>query len=702
MARQLAEHVENSFVQGLVSDATGLNYPENACTETYNCVFSFDGSVTRRLGFEFEGNHGTKSINRSGAAVSSYVWRNSGTSELSLFVLQVGATVYFYEMDDPSGTISSQALSSTVALTGVSGAPDVAPVECQFTEGNGLLFILHPYCDPRYVSYNPSTQTVTATTITLKIRDFEGATADPYGVDERPTSDYASLNVHHKYNLLNQGWTTANLTTWDGGRTDMPSNADVMWYFKNASDAFDLAVVNNQVIGNTAAPKGHFILTLANQDRNTASGLTGLTSTTSGYQRPRTAAFFAGRVFYSGIEAPGYTGRIYFTQIVERNEQYAFCYQNNDPTSEEAFDLLPSDGGVIYIPEAGEILKLVSLAGSLLVFATNGIWNITGSGGLGFVANDYVVQKISSISTLSATSFVDVGGYPAWWNTDGIYMISSDGANITVKPLSDRRITNFFKTIPQLSKKYARGAFNILEGAIHWLYRSTEASTIEQQYEFDRVLIFNTLTGAFYPWTISSSGVKVNSIQVSGNAAGVAAPYTVTASGGDVVDSSGNTVVVYRAAGGAVGTVFKYVVSYPSGESYLFTFAEAGDDSYKDWTVFGTAADYTSYFVSGYKVHGGGIRKFQSNYVRMYSRNTQFSQTAYTFQAMWDYSNTSATNRWSPTQTITHNNPAYDTMSRRLKIRGNGLAVQFRVSSVSGVPFDIVGWATRESGNAIP
>jgi len=117
------------------------------------------------------------------------------------------------------------------------------------------------------IAYDIAAHTATATSITLKIRDFEGAVADPYAVDERPTSTLAALNISHFYNLLNQGWTSGNLTAWDTAQTTMPSNVDVMWRFVDATNTFTAttAIINSVVQGNTPAPNGHFILDLANQ-----------------------------------------------------------------------------------------------------------------------------------------------------------------------------------------------------------------------------------------------------------------------------------------------------------------------------------------------------------------------------------------------------------------------------------------------------
>lgn len=705
MPQEIGVVVENNFVNGLITEATGLNFPDNAVTETYDCEFDLDGSVYRRPGFDLEGNYITKDIDRTGVVVSSYLWRNvAGNGSVTIAVVQVGDVIYFYETNG-TGIFSAGIQTTTVTLTPVGGAPIITTTEAQFSDGNGYLFITHPYCNPLRVSYDIDAHTATAETLNLKIRDFEGALADPYDVDERPTSNLASLNVDHKYNLYNQGWNTTNLTTWDTAQTTMPSNADVMWRFSDSSDNFDasnasIARVNS---GNTPAPRGHYILNLANQDRATASGISGVASTTTGFQRPSVSAFFAGRVFYTGINYVGFNSDIYFTQIVERLDQYEKCHQVNDPTAEDLFDLLPTDGGVISIPEAGTIYKLFTMPGGLCVFAANGVWFITGSEGLGFTAVDYSVQKIADISTISASSFVNILGTPCWWNSEGIYILTGQGNIPQAKNLTLTTIQEFFNAIPVSSKRLARGFFQPLTGVIRWIYRSESTNSITKAYEFDRILSYNTKTQAFYPSTISPSDVKVNSIISTELLTRPVEVLNVIDSSGDLVkDSLGNQVIAFSPSGSDSLSFDKYLVSYKDGDTYKFTFADKRNEEYVDWKTYdGIGVNYLSYFITGFKLRGQGIRRVQANWVRVFSRLED--PVSFYFQGIWDFAKTgSGTGRWSANQLVEHDNLSYGTASRRLKVRGHGEALQFRVSSLQGESFDIVGWASTQSVDQQP
>lgn len=705
MSQQLAVATENSFINGVITEASAFNFPEKACIEAYDCIFEIDGSVQRRTGFDFETNFITKTIDRSSKAIKTYLWQNvSGDGDVTVAVVQVGNKLYFYETTG-TGVFSTGAQSTTVTLTPAAGSPALDAIEVQFTDGNGYLIVTHPYMDPIRVAYDAAAHTATPTTITLKIRDFEGAVADPYTVSERPTSTLAALNTSHYYNLLNQGWNVTNLTAWDTAQTTMPSNADVMWSFKNTADNFDAATATLARItaGNTPAPKGHFILDLANQDRNTASGLTGVASSGTAIYRPSACAFFAGRVFYSGINYTGYNSNIYFTQIIENVNQYGACYQVNDPASEELFDLLPSDGGSISIPEAGTIYKLFTIPGGLCIFAANGVWYLTGSTGLGFTATDYAILKVADISTISDNSFINVVGYPMWWNSEGIYAMGGGNGMPTIKSLTYDTFRTFYDEIPVASKRYARGYFDKTDGVVRWLYKSTSTNNIDETYEYDRVLNFNARTNAFYPWTISDSDVKVHSL-ISTEL--VSRPIIVNdVSENDltdlIVDSNGDQVITFTASSSDDQQFDKYLVSYADSGSYEFTFADRSEEVYKDWSAYEPVGiDYMSYFITGYKLPAQGIRRVQNNWVQLYSRVLEPVQ--YSFQAIWDFAVNDQIKRWSSNQIITHTDLDYSNASRRLKTRGHGKALQFKVSSIADQPFDIIGWSSLQSTTGAP
>lgn len=692
--------VQNNFIKGLITEATALTFPENACVDTDNCIFNHYGVVERRLGFEFEDSFTAASIDPTASVIVTYLWENvAGEGDITFVVVQVGNTLHFYEVAGDTALSDNKHATTINLLDHDSGVASVANLECQFSSGNGLLFVTGERINTFYVEYNSGAGTLTANTITIEIRDFEGDSADTETVTSRPTATLAGLDANHRYNLENQGWTSAQLTSWDSGNTTMPSNADVNWYFKNSTDDFDFAStrVDDFAIGNSPAPKGHFIYSIYNVNRS--ANVTGATDFAISLERVRTSAFFAGRVFYAGLQIADHTSRIYFSQIIEQKDtaQYGKCYQVNDPTSEMLFDLLPTDGGVIDIIEAGAILKMFPVLNALIVFATNGVWAITGSQGIGFTANDYSVNKISSITNVSHTSFVDVEGVPYWWNLEGIYTIKIDPQSnaFRVESITDGTIRNFFLDIPSESKQFARGVYDQFERRIQWIYKSGTSLGINDKYIYDRILNYNLLSQAFFPWSVDVSDVKINSIVNVFGYGGSFEEFTVV-NGADTIINGADTVVAFVANSGLTSRT-KYFVTYTSSGAKA-TFAETHDEDYKDWTSFDSAGvSYSSYLSSGYALRGQALRKFQSNYINVFSDNDE--ETTFKIRGQWNFANSANSGRWSAAQTFTVTAEDFDYKPNKIKIRGHGLACQFRIENNGDEPFKIVGWSVFETGN---
>src|SRR6185312_13117268 len=153
--------VQNKFTRGLITEAHGLDFPEDACIATENCVFTLIGEVSRRLGIDIEPNG---SLNPAlptveNKAVSTFRWINAGgDGSTELLVTQVGNGLGFYKSSQASASqpISQQFISgflfSSFLSPGQTGDPSL--VECQYATGNGYLFVFHPYCDPIYCTYN--------------------------------------------------------------------------------------------------------------------------------------------------------------------------------------------------------------------------------------------------------------------------------------------------------------------------------------------------------------------------------------------------------------------------------------------------------------------------------------------------------------------------------------------------------------------
>jgi hypothetical protein len=726
--RRIATSVENNFKGGLITEITGLNFPENACTETFDCVHDEKGRTTRRPGFEFEENYETVELPEDTGVVSGFTWNNvTGSGAVSLRVQQIGSTLRFYNITSDA-SLSDSAIADTVNLQTYASGPDVDTSlnECQFAAGNGYLIVTHPQAEPLYVVYDVESEAITETVIDMQIRDLAGVD-DSLGIEERPTATVGSMTATHKYNLFNQGWyfdTNAALTAWDTARSDLPSNADVWWQFKNASDAFDTTTIANVFPAGTPAPKGHYLLNLFEQDRSTVSGISTLSIVSTGDARFSTCAFMGGRIFYAGLASAGFSSTVYFTQIIEDVSQLGTLHQKYDPTSETISDLLSSDGGTIPIFGLESVVRLVSLVNVLLVFATNGIWAITGSEGLGFTANDFTITKISSIGSVSAPSFVDVDGFPYWWNLDGIYKLVPGGnegrqnattaqtGGFEVVSLTNFTIRSFYNDIPMGSKARARGAYNPLDKIVRWLYRDTDSTGPIDDYNFDRLLNYNLLTEAFYPWRIPEHDVQIHDVFLTRGEGGIQAREEVLESheGQDdyeftIWDEDGDPVTVFALDRFVIEPRFKFLCSYPNAanpSNREYTFAEAsngGSENWLDWVVYDGGTVYDSTFTSGYKIHGETIRYFQSNYAFVFLDQEEGASAL--MRGLWEWTTDASTKRWSTPQQVYNEARTNRAVNyRRLKVRGKGKALQLKFNSVSGRPFTLIGWSIFETSNA--
>ena len=813
MPQQVLNSTENNFTKGLLTEFTGLNFPENAATAASNCVFTLIGDVTRREGFNYETNFVLNNVANTNQAVSTYKWNNASGDGLTQFVVQqVGGTLYFYKSSSATAAspLSTQLLTTVnIAMSVPTGGTFDATFECQYADGNGYLFVYHPSCDPTYCVYNPSTATVTGTTIPIQIRDFVGVLEPGLGLTVRPNV----LSTEHSYNLQNQGWTSGNnwfttsqttvipatgpltinvgtglsitngdvmtmsaedtlynapsfsfgtilqrqiatltgtvtnysgstltlnitsfsiasntfnfpnyggdgltfyvigsfyginhpwsvssinkgvINTWHTAEGNYPSNSDVWWYFKNTLDVFDPANTQPNVTVSTGrAPQGHYVLNAFNLDRNSISGLTGITTATTN-SRPATGTWFQGRVWYTGVNSTfltagdvpttSWTENIYFSQIVTDPSQFGNCFQTNDPTSQTLFNLLPTDGGVIQIQGCGGIYKLFPLLNALLVFAANGVWYISGSTGIGFAANDYSIVKLSAVRSISSYSFVDINGLPMFWNEEGIYAVepAKQGTSLLnsplhvnpleVNPVTVGTIQTYYDAIPLQAKKYARAVYDPINYIVQWLFKSTNETSVTDRYTYDSILNYNNFRKAFYPYN-----------------------FDITTNNPPVISSI--TYVQSPGGTGAPASTIKYLTR--NGPDTAFTFSEENDPTFVDWRSASVSNNFISTFTTGYKLHGKALTRTQVPYTYVYSR-TNGEPLSYNIQTQWDYPLNTNSGRISNQQFVTINAPNFGMAFRRHRLRGWGIALQLIFTSVQGQPFDFMGWALYETVN---
>lgn len=742
----------NTFVKGLITEASPLTFPENASIDEQNFVLNRDGSRRRRYGMDYENSYalistGFANTDFTSTAISSFLWKNVGEdSALTVAVVQVGHLLHFLDAGTQNPTAN---ILYTLTLPTVY---DNSPF--QYTAIKGVLILVNvaDAAGPSYIRFTGSV--FTRTTYEIEVRDIwgkESVAGNDFHVlatDERPRS----LSFQHGYNLHNQGWSAANIREMKDTNGQHPSNADVMHLGKDSNDNFDIAMLRRQEFGNSPAAKGRAVIDAfargASREQFYISKNSGASYQSYGYYdwseaesgRISTAASFAGRIFYSGIAsnisgwgdilAPNYTGTIFFTQIVDGLDKLGKCYQAADPTSEHISDLVSSDGGSISIPEATQILRLINKGSSLVVLAENGVWEISGRDGV-FAADDFFVHRVTNVGAIGAGSIINVEDNIFYWSDGGIYVLSPDqtSGRLQASNISESTIQTHFTSIPSVGRLYARGNYDPTTRKVSWLYNDEEDyGGTTQVNKYNKELIFDTVLQAFYTYNIYS--LATNSPYVAGyiqvteflNADRVDEVLV----NGDPVTVNGEAVVITTPVRTSGTGVTKYITIVPDATNNKFTLSFYKESEFKDWyTKDGVGVDAYAYLVTGYELFQDSQRKKYLPYITTHFNR---SETGFTdlgggnltptnpssclIQTRWDFSDSAASGKWGTAfqaYRLKHNYmPANATdefdyghvmVSTKNRLRGSGRAFSMKLYTEAAKECHIYGWAMLVEGN---
>ena len=754
MPRQAVNRNYFTFVKGLITEAGPLTFPESASLDEDNFVLNRDGSRQRRQGIDYEAGFSLSpniltSIIDS-LAISVSIWENvNNNPDINFLVIQIGTDIHYYLYDSTVISADKKSFTTDLTIYEVAGATSQfgeSPI--QTTVGNGRLIIVSGDTEIFMVEYDPDTDTITETQINLKIRDFIGID-DNIDIDNRPTT----LSDEHNYNLKNQGW-HSDIVTADSASPEnpitrtftehswYPSNADIWYSSKDANDKYDATNLELFQLPNTPAPRGHYILDAFNRDRTTASGISGLTTITEA-NRPSTTEFFAGRVWYSGVEIENLEnlpGSIYYSQLLGSSynikDELGSCYQSADPTAEDISDLIDTDGGVLHIPEAGIIYDIIAIQQSLLVFADNGIWQV-GSGPTSsvsskssFSATEYGVNKITDIGVVNSRSIVRVEGTIFYWSNGGIYVLTPDRVtgNLSAQNISSQTIQSFYNDISSSAKGYTQGVYDQGEKKIYWFYNNDSSfDGVANRYKYNRSIIFDLTLQSFNPYTIAElttySPFVMGIFRTADTTSGTSTQNMVENS--VLMEENGVQMVISVASRENANAQIKYLVATPQTDdlNYKYTFAELNDNTFYDWltadTVNNTGISFSSFLDAGYEIIDDAMRDKQALYLFSYFDRTE---TGYTLdgngnidfdnpsscliQTKWEWSDHTDSGRWGtqfqgyrlkrnfiPDSSSDPFNYGFPVVVTKSKLRGKGRALNLKFESEAGKDMKLLGWS---------
>ena len=583
----------------------------------------------------------------------------------------------------------------------------------------------------------------------------------------------AGITNTHTYNLSNQSWAiprrtetsslTDPITDYYTVKSKFPSNTDMVWnglsyeagnsaasINTSPKETFFPRLIDERNDGIAAAAKGFFIidalrrgesrLAAFGENKNNYpqinSSVTSLPSdiTPGG---PSIITEYAGRVFYSGFSeevldgdnrSPTLSSYILFSKLVTITSDIFKCFQEGDPTSRESSDIIDTDGGFIRISGIKKVLAMETLDDALFIIADNGVWMVKGGSDDGFKATNYLTKRLSRYGATSGDSVVIDGSSLYYWADDGIYVITKDQyGDWVVKSLTDESIKSFYDNISPESKVSCKGIYDPFERKITWLFQFT--SDIDNPVDV-RELVFDIRLGAFYPIRVfpldTNSPIIVGLVKTGAFTSNTTQEFVYSDSEPILVGS--DAVYINQLISDNKLKSVKYITlkRVDSGDIY-YSFSLYTNTSFKDWEkVDGVGKDAYAYIVTGATTGGDSSIHKQVPYLVMHFERTETgfelvngevtpeNQSACLVSSMWDWSNTSNSNKWSPSfQAYRYRRgyipeglaDPYDTgfelITTRNKIRGRGRAFSFRMETQPEKDCRILGWSLSVNGNRV-
>lgn len=680
MPQASANKEYKDFSNGLITEATPIGSPEAAAKDLDNFDLNRDGSMSRRLGIDYEANFslvntGLTESEYNRRAKTTFMWEGANqNSDIQILVVQVGNQLWFL---DASGTsISSTVFNAGAALT----LDSEDTVEYQYSIISGVLVITTSSQFIRYLKYDVDTDVVTEEKAAVLVRDIWGL-QDDLDVNERP----GTLSDTHNYNLLNQGWTSSQINSFKNSAGVYPSNSDnVNTGIDDADDKkFNPKLITRENFGTTPSAKGKIILDIFERSATRAAGgfevddglvADGTEPTSLGTRSPlsnwrvpsvwgggfsgvigslslgsilegiptdrtlggvSSTAAFAGRVFYSGFgneliggdtESPLLANYVAFSQVVDNIADLGRCYSEADFTSNIDSSVAASDGGTIKITGSGKIHAMVPLGRALIVFAENGLWSISGSNEGVFSADEFQVAPITSVGVASASSIVKVENNILYWSTGGIYQVSvnEQSFELAAASISEATIQGLWRDIGTVPASCAKVAYDPATRKVLWVFSSDESNCTK----YDRELVLDVALGA---WS-KSSFPSTSYPWVSGLVRGL--DFVTNNQTENVVDSGVlvehlGTQVVHTSKTRVSGTTGVRYVAAVLDTTVKFTVALKKDTDFLDWKTFDTIGiDASGFYRSWEDILDDTQRNKQAKYLTMNMKLTETGVTS--------------------------------------------------------------------------
>lgn len=302
-------------------------------------------------------------------------------------------------------------------------------------------------------------------------RPYSGVTTELYGWNGT-TWVFIKRGTDHVVNgQMDQTWTTDNTTTYQKYKVDI--RTDIGFSAINAS-----ATVLYRGQSNLFPYTGP------------STRITDVTS-------------MSGKIFYLAGDT------VLFSQNVDEDaSNIDKCYQENDPTSEDLSDLMPTDGGTVKFHSMGDGLALASFNRGILVFGRERVYGLLSPRNSKFTAIEYDYAELSSAGLAGAKSVVSVADAVFYWSPMGIFRIGvnpNTDNTLTAENVTQGRIQTYYNNISDFSKTNCKAVFDYATNRIYWYYPTEDG----KPWKLDGVLVYDLNYDAFMPYKISEGGAVV-------------------------------------------------------------------------------------------------------------------------------------------------------------------------------------------------
>lgn len=678
---------------GLLTEVNPLAFKETFTTDELNCVVTRKFGRSPRLGYEF-GDISVGFGNVISLADVDYKtqpfnvasWPNPDNVPSKQFmVAQVqGGRIIIYDVTDPFNPAYKKQFNGLPRLPGVT----TLTKDFKMFHGKGAFFVCSPEIDSFIVKYDYLSDTFTRTYLSFKVRDF-----DQFPADEDFDAHPVNPSNKYIYNLKNQGWLPQNNQT--GDPIDLykqvtgtfPSLAEQWFVAKRPENdgrevQFNPDAMQSFYFGSSQAPSGHFIYDAFLFDRNTKANDQTLPTEVKN-KRMSSGTFGFGRAWWTDGEL------IYFSQtITDDILKSQLCHQAGDPTAEFFSDIVDTDGGVISIVEANDIKALVTTRDSIMAFAENGVWVITGGEGDLFKPSNFRIYQASTIGIVGPLSYAKIDELPMWIAPNGIMTFKFDDVNQEYLPvnITDTTIRDYFFNTMQ-NKSQSRIYYDELDFKTYIMWGTTA------DY-FNRALVIDMRNGAKHPWEFEDDSAKrfiIGAFNIQGSINVSSNVSVIDGFGNSVIDSAGNQIVTSEGVQDLTITTNLFFVHQLIGESsQVLQFGQFTQGTLLD---FDNTTGYNTFIESGTLVEEQFSSEKKIPYLWTYFTEN-LDGSACTVKAKWDFSIDELSNDQTASAPVYISQGPFRSINRtRVKLPGHGESLKIRYEGTPGKDFEILGFS---------